>query len=425
MRSKLLSNHLSYLNHIFYKKENKIAYYLFTHNIHHFLIGSFEVVLIFRLTGSLNLLFSYYLVLYSFLLIGQLLTPLLFRGKSVSTLYKLAIFTKGLLCLYLVIFYTSLGLYPVILIYSALRGFNEGVFWFTNHFALLDTVKENKRDTFLIGLQSINVLLPVSIPVIAGVIISLLDFKFLAKNPNLPNGYVILFLVGMVFNMISSYFGPRISKRLDFKVRYIKILRHLSKPTHQSLRNYFMFDAMEGMLVVISVELLNFFVLKNEANLGFFNSILAFLASYYFILIKRMNSKGTVKAEKFFLIGSLGEVFSRFVYVFSTNIYGLIIKSTVSTIILPLKYIFGEVIFLHKYNELMHEHHESRVHLILFREMCLAFTRIAVLLIILVILNFTKLSPTDFARFTLLAVGIFGLFDYFFVTKLVKREKSS
>jgi MFS family permease len=413
MRSNTLVHHFQFLDHLFYSDDNQAGYYLMMNNVHMMLIGAFEVPLIYRLTGSIEMILLYYLIFYLIVGISLILSAKIFYQNTIGGLFRISIIFNILLTSGLVIFYSSLANLWVLMGYAFLRGIRDGIYWYGNHYVMLDVVKDDKRDNFVLTLQSISVILPIVFPLMGGLIITFANFESNTQlNQFLPNGYLAIFILDLLFSLMSYIYSPDLVKKIESSVSYRQVLKLFVDKRVKHLRNYLAFDTSQIVLLSTALSLMNFLILKNEANLGFFSSILAFVASFYFIFLKKINQKVQLNKLKLYFFGNIGEVVSRLFYFSFTNIYGLIIKATFNSLVLPLKQIFGDLLLMKKYTDISQKTNVNKITLHVFQETLFMISRTVVIALFLIAVHFLKVSPTDFCRMILLITGFIVFFDY-------------
>jgi len=351
-------------------------------------------------------------------MLGYLVFYFLKFKVAVSSLFRTTIIFNILLSIYLLYYYSSLTSLTLILPLFALRGIGIASFAIGFHAVFISGLKDTQRDSFSLLFRSIYTILPIFIPLVGGYIISNFNFPFFQTNQFLPNGYYPLFVLGLILNIIFLIFSPHIKLNADFSGGIFVPLKLLFNKKIKGIRNYLIFNAGVDALKVSVYSLFGFLVLTNELNMGVFSSILALIGSIYFLLVNRFEKKFHVQRIKFFIVGLFGDVITQIILLIDTTIVGLLIRSVASTLITPLKAVFGINIVRHKYDLYSKELKVSKSSFILFQEFAYFIGRIISFSFILLLIHFVTTDVYLLFRYSIILFIVVDLLEYAFIKDL-------
>lgn len=397
------------------KTNAKVLYYLITFYIFTILVFTFEIPLIYRITNTIESILLSHLLYFFGALIGFLFFYAIRIKTSVSTLFRITMVFNILLSIYLIIFYSKITSLSLILPLFALRGLGVASFAIGFHTSFITGIKDKQRDSFSLLFRSIYTVLPVFLPLLGGYIISNFNFSFFPSNQMLPDGYYPLFILGLILGIIFLIFSPTIKLSEDFSGGIKTPIKLLFNKKIRSIRNYLIFNAGVDGLKVAIYGLLGFLILTNELSLGLFSSALALLGSIYFLLINKVEKKFHIRRIGFFVVGLFGDVLTQLVLLVDTTFIGLLIRSIASTLLTPLKAVFGTNMIRHKYDVYSKELNVSKSSFILFQEMSYFIGRLIAFSFILLLIRFVATDMTILLKYSLVLFIVVDILEYFFI----------
>lgn len=402
----ILSKNINLLkNKIFTNQSRKLFYYSIAHTIYSTLAAPFEIVLALRLVGSFQKIIFFYFALYFLLFVAFVLGSYLIRHGKASRSFRLDLVLQASACLFIVIFFNKLSNPFILIFFFMLRGLSEGFYWSVRHAAILFAVKDSDRDSFGLRLQSIQIMLAITLPAISGFIISFIDINQSLIEGTLPSGYFPVFLVCAIFIILALLASPHflISKQ-ELSIKKISILATNKK--NKAYMAVLFISSFAGIGIVLSVGILNFSVLKKEFAMGIFASLIALASAVFFFTMQKFKNKIRIERLKMTGIGAFFETSSRLVYLLFPTFYGLVIKSMLDGFLVPLKNLFGENILRIRIEQNAHEYNLSRSESILFQESVVFIARMSALLVLALVFFGTSFSLTTIA---LTILGIFSV----------------
>lgn len=375
------------------------------------LVGSFEVAIILRLTGSPDKIiffnFFMYILLYGFFILGSYLL----RSGKVSRGLRLDLLIQAASGIWAVLNFGRLDQIWVLASLFIFKGMSEGIYWSTRHSTVLNSIPDKSRDAWFLKLQTITIILNVVVPVVAGAIISFVALAPPEGQILLPSGYYPIFLVSSILALLAFIMSPTIR----IKTQTLSMKRVISLQSDKGLgtwRAVLSSMGITGIAVPMALGILNFEVLKTEFNMGLFAAWIATGSAVFFFFIRWLNTKRPVERSTMVLLGASGETTSRILYYFFYNMTGLIAKSFVDSFVAPLKSIFGENIMRARIERVSKYHGLTHAEVVLYQESVLFVMRMVACLALMVILSFAGSSKIDISRGILLAFMFVGFLDF-------------
>jgi hypothetical protein len=406
------------LHHLLFSPSRKLSYYMLNYSAFLTLIGTFEIALLFRLYNSIQIIIIYYLFYYTVVSITFHLIPIIFKEIHLSRILKCSMFFCALGCLMGIIFYSSLNSLFFILIFSLFKGIGSGLYWLPRHYGYIKFLNNSDRDSYRITLTTLFTIISILIPIITGFIITYVSLFTLPENELLPNGYIFIFILGVVLNLVSLTFAPRIEDKLEYTSSSKNICKLLFNKELKDIRNYLFYLSGYGEILLIAIGVLNFILLKNEFNLGLYGTLISALGILYLMFIKKLEIKEHIQRKRFILIGTIGDTLSFIIFSALPNLVGITIFTIFSTIFVPLKYIFGDNIYFEKLEEKSKKLKLKLTDLIIFDETCHWIARTFFLTLFLIFTQLVTYDPVFTARIVIFISGLLGIFYYFFISKI-------
>jgi len=400
----------------------KILYYLISYYIFTLLILTFEIPLVYRVTGTLESIVLSHFIYFFWIIFGYMLFYAFKLKVNVATLFRYSLLSKIVLSIYVMLFYSKITTIGLLLPIFAIRGAGVSLFAIGYHISFLNGFKDKQRDKFALTFYSIYTLLPVFLPVLGGYIINNLNLSFLPTNTYLPNGYFPLFLFGAFLGTLFLVFSPNVDVVEDFKGGIKKPIKFLFNKKLRYIRNYQIFNAYIVAMKGVIYGLLGFLILTDELNLGLFSSIIALIGSVYFLFINKVEKKYHVHRIKFFALGMVGDVITQVILYLNTTFIGLVIRSVATTLLSPLKNVFGDNIIRHRYDQFSKEFNVTKSNFVLFQEMAYFTGRLLAFSTIILFLEFVTKDIASVFKYFIVIFIVLDFIDYFFIKSVDKNK---
>ena len=327
----------------------RAAYYTLVQASYTCLAGSFEMPMACRIVGRIDLVAALYAFLYGFLFLGFALGMKFLRKGSASKIFRLAIILWACLSFSIVMFFPFIRGMGALLCYFILRGLADGFYWSARHRSFLSSVGDSGRDRFALRLQSIVVSLSVIMPIIGGFAITYLGQSAILSGAQaagtLPAGYIPVFLLAGFAMIIALIFSPTLKiepSPLSFRTAFGAL-------ANRDARQWCLFICIGGVvgaMLAVAAGIQTFGLLKTEFKVGALNASIALVSSFTFFFLGKLAPKLKKMRLGGVLIGSIADFSSRCIYALAPTTIGLVIKSLLDALLVPLKSLMGEnVIF--------------------------------------------------------------------------------
>lgn len=354
----------------------RAAYYTLAQASYSCLAGSFEMPMAFRLAGRIDLVAFVYAFYYTVMFGGFVLGMVLVRDGAATRVYRLALGLWSALSLSAAALFPFMEGLSALVPYFLVRGLAEGLFWAARHRAFLWSVRDSGRDGFALRLQSIVVSLSVVLPLIGGAAITYLSpsYGLTAGAGRLPPGYIPVFLLTGSVMLLYLILSPRLDiGRSPLSFRSVSSVFRLSEA--RSWRFYTVMVGFAGALVTVCGGIQTFGVLKTEFRIGALNALIALVSSLSFLVLGKLFAERKGARIKGVLIGAVADCSSRAIYAFFATTGGLMAKSLLDALLVPLKSLMGENVQFGLIERLGARSKVSASELYLFRELLLWASR--------------------------------------------------
>jgi hypothetical protein len=409
----------------------RAAYYTLVQASYACLAGSFEMPMAFRLAGRIDLVAFVYAFYYTTLFGGFALGMVLVREGGATRVYRASLSLWAALSLGAAILFPYMIGIPALICYFLVRGLAEGLYWSARHRAFLWSVKDARRDSFALRLQSIVVSLSVVLPLLGGAAITYLGPALgLESGPGrLPVGYVPVFILTGSVMLLALLGSPKLEiGRSPLSFRAVMGVFKLAPA--RSWCYYLALTGVAGTLLSTAGGIQTFGVLKTEFRIGALNAGIALLSSFSFLALGKYFAGRKGARLHGVLLGSLADFFSRAVYAILPTAGGLAAKSLLDALIVPLKSLLGENVQFALIERLCRKAEVSASELYLFREMLFWFARLVACLItgfafVLVTALANQLGSPDAAprlsaRALIALSAPVAILEYFYVRSFAK-----
>lgn len=331
----------------------RAAYYTLAQASYACLAGSFEMPMACRLAGRIDFVAALYAWQFVALFAGFALGMALLRGGRASALFRAGIAVWGCLAFSVVILFPRIQGVGALAAYFLLRGLGDGFYWSARHRSFMWTVSDSGRDSFALRLQSVVVALSVVLPLVGGLAITFagggasayradsVPASALAQAPALPAGYRTVFLVAGSFMLLALLFSPSLrigESSLSFRSVF-GVLR--LREARRWFASICVGGVAGGMLMVAS-GIQAFGILKTEFKVGGLGASVALLSGVSFLALGELASKRKGMRLKGAFIGSVADFASRCIFALAPTTAGLVAKSLIDAIFVPLKNMMGE-----------------------------------------------------------------------------------
>lgn len=410
------------LPHVVKNRSGELAYFVVLHSVFWALIGTFEVALIYKLTGSFAIYFITDYIHKLVIFLTFLIIPHFAPKVNMFYIFKLSTLYQIFLCGFLMYFYPHLANLWILAIYAVFKGIWGGLFWFGNHMTTLLVVKDNDRDGYGLSLQAAQILIPVFVPLFGAFIISEFPNVLMTSSTNISSGYFGLFFAGLVLSILTLAFAPHFHVVKEFRFSYLKVFKLIKSPRVQLLRTAMTLDCLQSELLIASALILSYIILGSEVNLALYISSIHIIAAVYYVYLKKFKAQKNIDRQRLFQFGVSGDIASRLLFVFNNNIYGLLVKASVDTFLVPLKNIFGGNSIKHHLERTSRQFKISREELIVFQELCHICVRTTTISLVILFAFVLKVDLELLCKTFIVLSSILAFINYFNVKKINKIE---
>lgn len=412
----------------------RAAYYTLVQASYTCLAGSFEMPMVCRLVGRIDRVAFVYAVLYGFLFLGFAFGMVLLRRGNASLLYRTAIVLWAALSLSVVAFFPWIRGLGVLVLYFVLRGLADGFYWSARHRSYIWSVSDSGRDRFALKLQGLVVSLSVVLPVIGGFAITYLGKSFSPSAaglpatglPALPDGYRPVFLVAGIAMIVALVLSP--SLRIgESPLSFRSAIRLLRVREARQWCYYICAGGVIGALLAVAAGIQTFGLLRTEFKIGALTASIALVSSGTFFLLGKLASGRPNARVRGVFAGSLADLSSRLIFALAPTTAGLVVKSLLDSLFVPLKNMFGENAILSLVERLNGHGGASMGELYVFREFFLEFSRIvgclaAAAVYVAVSAGGSPDAPALTARVLIGISAPFAIVDFLFVRYILKNR---
>jgi len=358
----------------------RAAYYTLVQASYTCLAGSFEMPMACRIVGRIDLVAALYGCMYGFLFLGFALGMKFLRRGSASKIFRLAIILWACLSFSIVLFFPFIKGMGALLCYFVLRGLADGFYWSARHRSFLSSVGDAGRDRFALRLQSIVVSLSVIMPVIGGFAITYLGQKTNLSPAHaagtLPAGYMPVFLLAGVVMLIALVLSPTL-KIEPSPLSFRTALGALVNPDSRQWCVFICIGGVVGAMLAVAAGIQTFGLLKTEFKVGALNASIALISSFTFFILGKLAPKLRKMRLGGVLVGSIADFLSRCIFALAPTTIGLVIKSLLDALLVPLKSLLGENVIFALISRLSAGNDTNSIaELYVFREFFLEFSRI-------------------------------------------------
>ena len=402
----------------------RIAYYTIAHSLYSLLAGGFEIALILRLTGSFERVVFFNLLYFVLLYVAFALGTVSMRSGRASRLFRCDLFIQLLGSLYVMVCFAHLGNSLVLAGFFLFKGTAEGLFWSSRHSALIHCVSDDRRDHWVLALQTVSIVMGVVLPVLSGFAISylVLPVPLPSGTSPLPPGYYPVYALTATLLLVALLASPTLTIPRQ-RVLFRSMVRLGRAPQKRVWLGYLAASTVAAFTLTTALGILNFFVLKTEFNMGLFSSWIALASAVFFFGVRRLVRRFPVPRIQMVLVGASGDFFSRLVYAIFLTVPGLIGKSLLDSFIVPLKGLFSDNILRRRVELLAASQGVSVAEGLLFQETVYFLARMAGCLVLIVVLGALPFGPVPVARAVLLLLLLYPFVDFAFIRALDRGNR--
>jgi hypothetical protein len=273
------------------------------------------------------------------------------RSGRASTLFRFAAVLWTALAFSVAAFFPLIRGLGVLVLYFTVRGLADGFFWAARHRSFLWTVHNSGRDQFALKLQAITVSLSIVLPILGGFAITYVDRSLnLSGDANLasgilPAGYRPVFFIAGCVTLVGLLLSPRLRiGESPLSLRSIASL--LKRREARAWCAYICLGGSVGAMLAVAAGIQTFGLLKTEFRVGALTASIALVSSVTFFVLGKLAARLSQMRLGGVLIGSLADFSSRCIYALAPTTVGLVVKSLLDALLVPLKNLLGEnVIF--------------------------------------------------------------------------------
>lgn len=329
----------------------RAAYYTLVQASYSCLAGSFEMPMACRIVGRVDLVALVYACQFGTLFLGFALGMALLRGGKASALYRAAICLWACLALSVAAFFPFINGMGALTVYFLVRGLGDGFYWSARHRSFMWSVSDAGRDRFALKLQASVVALSVVLPLVGGFAITYLGGRPAAGSDGaaaasvLPQGYRPVFLIAGCAMLLSLALSPRLEiGKSPLSLR--SMIGVLGLREARLWCAYICIGGFAGAMLSVAAGIQTFGILRTEFKVGGFTAAIALLSSISLFALGGLASRKSGMRLKGAFAGSIADFASRCIFALAPTTFGLVVKSLLDSLIVPLKSLLGEnVIF--------------------------------------------------------------------------------
>lgn len=228
------------------------------------LVWGYYFILLYKRTNSIEFLLADYLIFILTLYIGFVVTSFFLDRLGYLRVYRIIFASNAMLLIFILL---SLNQFENFFILIALiRGLIHGAYWTVDDSITLNDTRGDARSKFLSGIQSLELLLGIVVPVLGGALISF------------TGNYEATFILGAAVAIAGIYMPFTFNKKGESSLtskEINKILKHKAAPA------YFFIAFLEGgsgILQDVTFKIIPFILIGEEFGVGVLMSIVGFAA---------------------------------------------------------------------------------------------------------------------------------------------------
>lgn len=256
MNSKALRNHKQIIN--------QFILFKLTHILIGIVIWGYYYILLFRETGSLQVILTDSLIYGVSLTVGFITMSFYIDKLGYLNAFRVSSLLHALSLFLVYLFLPELG--SLYLVFAIVRGFSHGLFWPIDHAIKLKEIHGPARGKMFSIVESIALLMRMVVPVLAGALITLSD------------GYELSFLLGTGIALSSIFIPFTHNKKTRSQITSSEIVRILNRKYFNSFAFLTILHASTEILLSVSFTLIPFILLGKEFDVGALTSVVGFVA---------------------------------------------------------------------------------------------------------------------------------------------------
>jgi YQGE family putative transporter len=302
MASKVVHEHKQILN--------QLGVFKLTLTLVQLTVWAYYYILLYRETGSIQLILTDYLVFVIGISLGFIVMSLYIDRLGYLNSFRISSFAQILTLV--LIFFLQDKIMDLFIVFAVLRGFSRGMYWPIDHTIQLKEVHGTERGKVLSLLQSAILLLNIIVPVMAGALITY------------TGSYDYTFIIGISI-LIGSIFIPfDFNKKTRSKVTTDEIRRILKMKNIGWFSLLCIFKGSLNSIMGIMFMIIPYILIGEEFGVGALTSVIGFFAVIAAWLDSKSNFKVRLRLGYFgYIIYSIFTVALAFVW----TIPALVIRS--------------------------------------------------------------------------------------------------
>ncbi|MFK7780413.1 MAG: hypothetical protein QM490_04755 [Candidatus Gracilibacteria bacterium] len=388
-----------------------MIYLMWIYNFGNLISTLFISIYVFKLETNVSHVIIYNIIFFVTVFLGFVGIGYLFSilQKNIKNMYYISyiIFITS----FMIMFFlkgTIIGSY----IFGASYGLGFGIFWCAVHANELNNIKDKDRDFYSSLISAGGNILQIITPILVSII-------FLIAAYLNYNGYYILFIVIPIVYFISFLFIKHTGNYIPSvtKIDDVKNFFNIKKYVWGHL--YIFLTGVSHALKVIAIPIIAILLLKNEINIGIFESIMGIVSFFIIIFFSHIRNLGN--RLKIFGITGILMMLTYIFLAFYFNFLGYIIFSLLLIIIHPI-FRVSEHVYDLKIMDSIKIKKSDFFPSMLLREVIINLARVLTLLISLYITNIYGNNLEFFLKLLLIISGFSYLLTWFTIKMHIKYE---
>ncbi|MDD3303033.1 MAG: hypothetical protein PHN31_05750 [Candidatus Gracilibacteria bacterium] len=374
----------------------------------------FVNIYVFKIHNSFKDIIFYNLTFFTFNLIGFSFVGWIMSliNKDIKNMYYIGYVFFTLSFIALLIFNSNIfGTY----IFGILYGLGNGTFRCAVHTQELKNIKDENRDFYSSSISAGRNILQIITPLIISGIFYLGDiFNF--------DGYLVLFLMLPLLYISSFFIINNIDSYTPNKITLSDLKNFFCFKKYKYGHIYFLFGGgIIRSFELVLIPIISIVLLKNEINIGLFQGILTLISTY--VVINLSFKRNTHTRLKYYFIICFLLFLTNFVFGIIFSLTFFILFSLANIFLSPIFRVSEHVYDLALMDSIKTEKSDFFPAMIL-REIVLWIGRMLSLIMLYVLLFFTKIDTNEILQSGLLIRGLFLLILPFTILLWEKYEKN-
>jgi MFS family permease len=369
------------------------------------MLWSYYSILLYKQTGSIRVIAIDHLLLAIGIWIGFIISTFYLDKIGYLRSFRLMMILNALFTASFLLFMNDI--YKVYIITGFLRGIFHGLYWSLEHSFKLKEIHGQNRGSFLNISFSIDQIIRIIIPVLAGSLIAY------TKNFNL------LFALGSMVYLIAALFPFSYNKKPRSKIRSEEITRILNFPNFKYFIVLNMFFVGFGTLFGTMISIVPYIILKDEFEVGMLGSFIGICAALLSVFERKFKVTRKIKLG---YLGALLYFITSLILAFFWSIPFLIVRSFAVTLLGVLTDVVSWDLDYRMREKILGKNIQESAHeLNLIIETSYFIAKSIALIIFILILSIENINVIDFVRILIGSLSVYIIICFTLQVRLAKK----